>query len=177
MRFESIWTFGHTYLAGGVTPRIRDFGLFPGFSESELCRRLYVDAKIPETAPYVQFSKHGMSIFLSTPASYGCSEPDSTSHRQGISRDSRHHRSAAAPLSKYGLEQFSYRFILDVLPYLILILVVGRVHISRWFKHAIIVGVIINLVGALTFHRPPHPKMYGHFMTEEPLLNLISMMP
>ena len=110
-----------------------------------------------------------MSIFLSTPVFVWLFL---ARNRKGL------HRRAwiavaciAVPILFYqntGWEQFSYRFILDVLPYLVLILAASQLKLSRWFKGLIIAGVIINALGAATFQRSHSAKIYGHFMSEEP---------
>ncbi|MEE2785728.1 MAG: hypothetical protein VX589_00200, partial [Myxococcota bacterium] len=170
VRFESIWTFGHTYLAGGTIPRIRDFGLFHfDFLNRNLTAAFTLTPRLLDTAPYLQFSKHGMSIFLSTPALLWLLR--ASANHQLVKASIATTAVIAVPLILYqntGWEQFSYRFILDVLPYLFLILCLGGVRIGRWFKAAIVASVFINLIGASTFHRAPHPKMYGHFLAEEP---------
>ena len=68
VRFENPLEFGHTYLAGGTIPRIRDFGLFnPEFLGRNLWAAFTLTPSISDSAPYLHLNKHGMSIFLSMP--------------------------------------------------------------------------------------------------------------
>ena len=52
-----------------------------------------------------------------------------------------------------GYVQFGYRFALDVTPYLVMLLSVGKVPVNRWTKTLIILGILVNLVGAIVFKR------------------------
>ena len=170
IRFENALEFGHTYLAGGHIPRIRDFGLFhPHFLNRNLAAAFTLTPRLVDSAPYIQLTKHGMSIFLSTPALIWLF----------VARSDRKIRKLlwlvtgviSIPILFYqntGWEQFSYRFILDVLPYLALILAASQIKLNRWLKGAILAGVLINALGAATFQRAHTVKLYGHFMAEEP---------
>jgi len=167
-RFENPAEFGHTYLAGGTMPRIRDFGLMhPNFLGRNLHAALTLVPRFVEQAPYIQLSKHGMSLFLTTPALLLLFRPV---------RQSPLARSFAAtalvvavPIALYqntGWEQFGFRFSLDFMPYLLGCLALGGRSMNRWFKGLIIAGVLVNAIGAATFHRAG--KLYGHHMAEEP---------
>jgi len=52
-----------------------------------------------------------------------------------------------------GYVQFGYRFALDITPYLIMLLAVGRLPMNRWTKLLIIAGVLVNLAGAIALKR------------------------
>jgi hypothetical protein len=168
VRFESPTEFGHTFLAGGTLTRIRDYGLFHwNFLDRNLHAALTLVPRIGEEWPYLQLSKHGMSILLTTPAlallawprrshplarAFGCSA-----------------LVVVLPIAFYqntGWEQFGFRFLLDFLPYLIGCLALGGQPMTRWFRGLIIAGVLVNALGAATFHRAG--KLYSHHMAEEP---------
>ena len=51
-----------------------------------------------------------------------------------------------------GWVQFGYRFSLDYLVFLILLLAVGGRPLTRTFKALALVGFAINLFGAITFY-------------------------
>ena len=109
-----------------------------------------------------------MSLFLTTPVLDTCF---SHARRVGLGGLWMPVLIISIPLLMYqntGWEQFGYRFILDVLPYLILILVTSKLAVTKRFKTLILVGVIVNAIGAATFQRGYAGKLYGHFMTEEP---------
>ena len=170
VRFENPMEFGHTYLAGGTLARIRDYGLFhPDFLNRNLTAAFTLLPRLTDTAPYIQFSKHGMSIFLTTPALLWLFWPKTSSsiHRPLWIATA----CVGVPLLFYqntGWEQFSYRFILDILPYLALLLVAGARPMTRSFKTLIIIGILINGLGAATFQRAGMAPLYGHHMSEEP---------
>lgn len=167
-RFGSPTEFGHTYLAGGTMPRIRDFGLMHfNFLDRNLHAALTLVPQIIDKPPYIQLSKHGMSLFLSTPALLL------------LFRPVRQHPltkafvvtacAVALPIAFYqntGWEQFSFRFSLDFMPYLVGCLALGARPMTRWFKGLIIAGVLVNAVGAATFHRVG--GLYSHHLAEEP---------
>jgi hypothetical protein len=52
-----------------------------------------------------------------------------------------------------GWLQFGYRFSLDYLVLVILLLAVGGRPLTRTVKALIIAGIVINLFGAITFYR------------------------
>jgi hypothetical protein len=52
-----------------------------------------------------------------------------------------------------GWIQFGYRFALDYIVLLVLLLAVGGRPINHWTKALIVIGVLINLFGAVTFQR------------------------
>lgn len=167
-RFGDPAEFGHTFLAGGTLTRIRDFGLFHwNFLDRNLHAALTLVPTIQNDYPYIQLSKHGMSLLLSTPALALLAWP----HRShplarafGITA-----LIVAIPIAFYqntGWEQFSFRFSLDFMPYLIGCLALGARPLTRWFQGLIIAGVLVNAVGAATFHRAG--KLYDHHMAEEP---------
>jgi hypothetical protein len=170
VRFENPLEFGHTYLAGGTLARIRDYGLFhPDFLNRNLTAAFTLTPRLTDAAPFFQLSKHGMSIFLTTPALIWLFWPrrtDAALRPMWIAT-----ACIGVPLLFYqntGWEQFSYRFVLDVLPYLILLLIAGARPLTRSFKTLIIIGVLINALGAATFQRAGMGGLYGHHMSEEP---------
>ena len=110
-----------------------------------------------------------MSILLSTPALLWLLWPRRKTHLRGAIWLTV--IAITIPILLYqntGWEQFGYRFILDVLPYLVIALALGGRALTRPLKSLILVGVVVNVIGAATFQRAGTGKLYGHFMTEEP---------
>ncbi len=170
VRFENPLEFGHTYLAGGTLPRVRDFGLFhPEFINRNLTAAFTLMPRIRAEAPYVQLSQHGMSILLSTPALVYLLWPR------------RRHRLATqmlvvagvllVPILLYqntGWQQYGYRFALDFLPLLLCALALGGRPLTRTFKILVVAGVLVNAFGAVTWQRSAIKNLYVDFECEEP---------
>ncbi|MGK0358427.1 MAG: hypothetical protein ACI9U2_000714 [Bradymonadia bacterium] len=162
-RFENPLEFGHTYLAGGTLPRIRDYGLFdPHFITKNLKAAFTITPRIVSEAPYLKLTKHGMSLFWTTPALIWLFAPKRMSRLAwqmlGMIVV------LLVPLLLYqntGWEQFGYRFSLDFLPYVLCLLALGDRRLSKVFKTLVIVGVLVNAFGAVTFQRPAFTQFYG----------------
>lgn len=160
VRFESFTEFGHTYLAAGGLDRIQQYGLFNlHFLSKNLSALLTLLPRFQPDAPYVIISKHGMSLFLTTPAFFYLFLPE----ERKSDADKFWWRLlwvtvavTAIPGLLYqntGYAQFGYRFSLDYTPYLIVLLAVGRRPLSWLFKVLVLVGVAVNAFGAVTFKR------------------------
>jgi hypothetical protein len=204
VRFDKLTEFGHIYLAGGTIERIRDFGLFhPHFLTRNLTAAFTLMPRFVSEAPYVQFSKHGLSMLLTTPAIFlvlwprlrrhdvSCERAlaaDGPSSEQVSAACDCHSRRAAhtrlsralwitiaavaIPIFMYqntGWEQFGYRFALDFLPYLVVLLAIGGRRLTRTVKTLIVIGIVVNAFGAATFKRGGiAAKFYSDHIAEEP---------
>jgi hypothetical protein len=166
MRFDNPLEFGHTYLAGGNLQRIRDFGLFdPSFIGRNLSAMLTLLPRVSAEAPYLSISKHGMTVLLSSPALLLLLWRGSTTPIfwrsiivAGI---------LLVPILLYqntGWEQFSFRFLMDILPLLMVAIAAKHQALDRVTKSLIVVGVLINLFGAITFQQPGFTRLYGEFL-------------
>jgi hypothetical protein len=51
-----------------------------------------------------------------------------------------------------GFVQFGYRFSLDYMVFLVMLLAVGGRPMSRTFQALVVIGIAVNLFGALTFN-------------------------
>ena len=166
LRFDHPAEFGHTYLAGGNLQRIRDFGLFHGrFVLRNLSAMLTLVPQLDSQQWLMRFSKHGMSIFLSSPLLLFLlvKRPQAGRGRRLIAVSAL----MLCPLLLYqntGWEQFSYRFLLDLLPLISLYLMLTLTKLSHLMKAMIVIGVLINLFGALTFQRADWAGYYSDFL-------------
>ena len=160
-RFHSFTEFGHSYLALGTHQPVRQqvqieqFGLA---SFHYLQRNLAVMfALLPDVsarAPHLQISGHGMALWFTTPVLLLVVWPRD---KPAI------HRAlwitvalVAAPSLLYmnsGWVQFGYRFCLDYLVFLIMLLAIGGRPLGRVAKALIVFGIAVNLFGAYTFDR------------------------
>jgi hypothetical protein len=167
-RFERFSEFGHIYLAGGRMSRIRDYGLFhPYFISRNLHAMLTLTPRFSMNS--FQISKHGMSLFLTTPVFAWLFWPRT---RNALTRCAAWCTAVMlVPILLYqntGWAQFGFRFALDFTPYLVLLLAVGAVPISRTFKTLAVVGMLVNAFGAATFQRKIGEKIYAEFDCPEP---------
>ncbi|HEX7842198.1 MAG TPA: hypothetical protein VF469_32220 [Kofleriaceae bacterium] len=155
LRFGSPTEFGHSYLAVRQQAQIEQFGLA---SYHYLARNLAVAfTLLPELlprAPYVQISGHGLALWFTTPVLVLVLWPREKNPLHGtlwlcVA-------AVALPSLLYqnsGWVQFGYRFSLDYLVLLILLLAIGGRPFTRWTKALIVAGIAINLFGAITFDR------------------------
>jgi hypothetical protein len=154
-RFGSPSEFGHSYLDVRQQAQIEQHGLF---SYHYLSRNLAVAfTLLPELidrAPGFQISGHGLALWFTTPILLAVLWPKS---RPPI------HRAlwvtvacVAIPIFCYqnsGWYQFGYRFSLDYLPFLIVLIAVGGRKLGWISRGLIVAGIVINLFGAVTFGR------------------------
>jgi len=154
-RFGEPTEFGHSYLQVRQQAQIEAHGLF---SYHYLARNLAVAFTLlpdfPRQGPWVQISGHGLAIWFTTPALLLLLWPRETGSL---------HRAlwltvalVAVPTFFYqnsGWVQFGYRFSLDYLPFLVLLLAIGGRPFGWGTRALIVFGVVVNLFGAVTFDR------------------------
>ncbi len=154
-RFAAPTEFGHSYLEVRQQAQIEAHGLF---SYQYLARNLAVAftllPELPGRAPWIQVSGHGLAMWVTTPLLLLLLWPA----RRGPAHRALWLTVAAVALPTFfyqnsGWVQFGYRFSLDYLPFLVLLLAVGGRPLGRWARLLIVVGVVINLAGAWTFGR------------------------
>jgi hypothetical protein len=155
LRFGAPTEFGHTYLEVRQQSQIEQYGLA---SYHYLARNLAVAfTLLPELssrAPYLQISGHGLALWFTTPVLVLVLWPRDRGPL---------HRPlwlcvalVALPSLLYqnsGWVQFGYRFGLDYLVLLIMLLAIGGRPLTRAAKALIVAGIVINLFGAITFDR------------------------
>ncbi|MBI4509214.1 MAG: hypothetical protein HY698_06235 [Deltaproteobacteria bacterium] len=158
-RFGELAEFGHSYLAVRQRAQIERFGLFDlSYLSRNLSVALTLLPDFSRTPPFLSVSGHGMAIWITTPALLLLLWPR---HRGPL-----HHAlwTTVAMVAGWSLlyqnsgwVQFGYRFSLDYMVFLVMLLAVGARPLTRTVKGLILVGVLVNLFGAVTFHR------YGKF--------------
>ncbi|MGE5183779.1 MAG: hypothetical protein ACM31C_17030 [Acidobacteriota bacterium] len=155
VRFASPTEFGHRYLDVRQQVQIEQWGLA---SYHYLARNLTVAftllPELPGHSPWLQIGGHGLAIWVTTPVLVLLLWPR---ERPAL------HRTlwltvalVAAPSLLYmnsGWVQFGYRFSLDYLVFLVMLLAIGGRPLTRVAKGLIIAGVVVNLFGAYTFDR------------------------
>jgi hypothetical protein len=152
-RFGSPTEFGHSFLDVRQQAQIEQYGLF---SYHYLARNLAVAftllPELPQKGALFQISGHGLAMWVTTPVLLLLLWPRT---RPPI------HRAlwitvafVAIPIFFYqnsGWFQFGYRFSLDYLPFLVLLLAIGGRPLGWFARGLIVLGIAINLFGAITF--------------------------
>jgi hypothetical protein len=155
-RFHSVFEFGHSYLGGPAGNRIKEHGLFAYHYLWWNLSTLLLGLPKLFIHPYgfVGYDPNGMSMFLTTPVFVHLLYPRARPWMARILWV------AAVPAllvalfyQNSGYVQFGYRFLLDVIPYLIMLLAVGRLPMNRTTRVLIIIGILVNLYGAIIFKR------------------------
>ena len=152
-RFNNLFEFGHSFMAGPAGNRIKQNGLF-GFHYFEWnLRALLLRLPFVENAPYL-YNPDGMSILITTPVFARLFWPRAKPWLYPILW-----LTVVAgilpPLfyQNSGYVQFGYRFALDVTPYLFMLLAVGRTPMTRVTRALIVFAVLFNLAGAILYKR------------------------
>ncbi len=154
-RFGNPFEFGHSYLIGPAGERIKAHGLFAyHYLWWNLSTMLCGLPKLLDHFPFLAYDPNGMSIFITTPVLLWLLWP-----RQRPWLYPLLWATAVAGLlpglfyQNSGYVQFGYRFALDVMPYLIMLLACGGLVLNRRIKILILVSVAVNLAGAIAFKR------------------------
>ncbi|MET0284029.1 MAG: hypothetical protein ABW352_06150 [Polyangiales bacterium] len=154
-RFDDPFSFGHEYLQIRWRPRIETWGLF---NYHYLPKNLAVFTSslpwIEERAPFVKISLHGLALWFTTPALLWTLFPRHVDVRMvGLWL-------AVIPVALMDLAyqnsgwiQFGYRFALDYMPFLIVLLALGRRRFGPGFHALLVFAIAVNLFGAVTFDR------------------------
>ncbi|HEY5951123.1 MAG TPA: hypothetical protein VIV40_36780 [Kofleriaceae bacterium] len=155
VRFGSPTEFGHTYLEVRQAAQIEQWGLM---SYHYLARNLTVAfallPELPGREPWIQIGGHGLALWFTTPILLYLLWP----------RDKPElHRTlwitvafVALPSLLYqnsGWVQFGYRFSLDYMVFLIMLLAIGGRPLTRLARGLVLAGIAINLFGAWSFDR------------------------
>jgi hypothetical protein len=154
MRFGSPLEFGHSFLDVQQQQQVEVHGLVNyHYFARNLAVAFTLLPEFPGT-PWVRVSGHGLAMWVTTPALLLLLWPK---QRPPL------HRAlwltvalVAIPTFFYqnsGWVQFGYRFCLDYLPFLVLLLAVGGRRFGWGTRTLIILGIVINLFGAITFDR------------------------
>ena len=155
LRFEQFGEIGHKYLNIGWQDRIQRWGLVNyHFLSRNLPCALLLLPRIMAQYPFIKVSEHGMSMLVTTPAlGYTVAPAERSPLARGLWLSI---LTTALPSLLYqnsGFQQFGYRFSLDYIVFLVMLLAVGGRKFTWLFKVLVIFGVAVNLFGAITFDR------------------------
>jgi len=155
VRFGDPTEFGHRYLNIAWQERIAHFGLFNyHFLSRNLAAALVLLPRILARYPYVKISQHGMSLLVTTPAlAYTVAPAERSRLTVPLWLAT---LATALPTLLYqssGYIQVGYRYSLDYMVFLMMLLAVGNRPLSRLWKGLIIVSIPLNLFLAVIFDR------------------------
>lgn len=168
-RFGDPFEFGHRYLAVVQQADIERHGLFSlRYLARNATAAFALLPRLQTEPPFVSISGHGLAIWFTTPALlFLLRRP----------REERLHRplwvtvACVAPWTllyqNTGWFQFGYRFALDYMVFLLVLLALGRQRFDRGFRAVVVFGVVVNLFGAVTFGR-----MHGFYRPERARFSL-----
>ncbi len=154
-RFGDPFDFGHQYLMIRWRPRIEKWGLF---NYHYFAKNLAVFfASLPwlsQTTPYVRISLHGLAFWLTMPNLLPAFWPKKVDARM-VSLFVATALVALLDLAyqNSGWVQFGYRFSLDYMPALIVLLALSRRRFGWGFLVILLLAIAINTFGAITFDR------------------------
>src|SRR5262249_40973194 len=124
------------------------------YLERNLTGALTLLPEFVDRDPYVQISGHGLGLGFTTPVLLFLLSPrDKPALHRNLWITG-----AAATLPSPGYQhsgwaKFGYRFSLDYMVLLVMLIAIGGRPLGRVAKALIVVGIVINLFGALTFAR------------------------
>lgn len=154
-RFDNPFEFGHSLLKVRWTGRIEKWGLFNyHFLSRNLAAAFALLPWISGSKPYIQISNHGLALWFTTPVLFYILYPKvKNCFYIALCVTA---AAIAVPTLLYqntGWVQFGYRFALDYMPFLIILIAATRRRFGKLFFAAAVFGVAINLFGAVTFDR------------------------
>ena len=154
-RFRDPLEFGYHYLAVRQQSDIETYGLFSlHYLSRNLVAAFLLLPAVSAQAPYVRISGHGLALWITTPPLIllvACRPRQAFQVALWISAGS-----VAVWSLLYqntGWIQFGYRFGLDYVIFLLLILAVDSRPLTSIARGLIVIAVAINVFGAVTFGR------------------------
>jgi hypothetical protein len=157
LRFDDPLEFGHAYLDIRWQTRIQTFGMFsPHYLARNLEAMLWLVPQVSAAAPYLRWSIHGMGLLIGSPWLLLLARARQRfPQRAGLALAA---LAVAIPSLLYqntGQLQFAYRFALDFLPCLLVLLVLGGGARGRLFPALVLASAAVQLHGAWWFTRAP----------------------
>lgn len=154
-RFGDPFDFGHQYLMIYWHDRIAKWGLFSyHYFAKNLAVLLASMPWLTAAEPYVRISRHGLALWVTSPNLVPALWPKKVSALMVALFAS---TALVAILDlcyqNSGWVQFGYRFSLDYMPALIVLLALSRRRFGWGFVAVLVLAVAINAFGAITFNR------------------------
>ncbi|MET0389223.1 MAG: hypothetical protein ABW321_24840 [Polyangiales bacterium] len=154
-RFGDPFEVGYRYLRIRWSGRIEKWGLFNyHYFAKNLAVFLAALPWLSDTAPYVKVSRHGLALWVTTPAYLQVLWPKRV---DTLTRSLALAAGSVALLDlcyqNSGWIQFAYRFSLDYSVLLVALLALGQRRFGAGFYALLAVAIAVNTFGALTFDR------------------------
>ncbi len=168
IRWDNPLEFGHLYLLEGTRGPTRDHGLFNTiFLNNNLAAAVTNMPRLMLDAPFMLVTRHGLGLLASTPALFALfgkprrdalpSDDPAVIERKRLERSLFWTMLAVVlPGLVYqndGWQQFAYRFSMDFLPLLLGLFALRVQKLSRGVKVLIVLSILVQLFGAITFGR------------------------
>ena len=156
VRFDSVIEFGHKYLVGTRQEiAIEQWGLASyHYLGRNLAAAFTLLPEFGNSQSWLQINGNGLAMWVTTPLLLYVVWPrDKPPIHRALWLTT---ACVAAPSLLYmntGWIQFGYRFQLDYLVFLVMLIAIGGRRLGWLAKTLIILGVVINLFGAVTFDR------------------------
>lgn len=154
-RFDDPFEFGHQYLQIRWLQRIEEWGLFNyHFLSKNLAVFLASLPWISDQRPYVTISLHGLALWVTTPNLLWVLWPRRMDARMvGLAVSAAGIAVIDLCYQNSGWIQFGYRFALDYMPFLIVLLALGKRRFGPGFYLCMACAIAVNTFGAVTFDR------------------------
>jgi len=155
MRFDSPFEFGHRHLNVLWTSKFSKWGLFNyHFLARNLACMFTLLPWLSRVPPYITISNHGLALWVTTPVLLYLLWPRV---KGGLHTTLWITVLCVAALSLFyqntGWVQFGYRFSVDYMLFLVILLAVGGRRLTRLFWALVVAGILVNTFGAVTFGR------------------------
>jgi hypothetical protein len=156
-RFENPFEFGHTFLAGGTRPSIREHGLFSfWFLKNNLAAAVTNPPVIDTFSPFIHITRHGLSLLFTSPfLLYLLWQRNFPLYARNLAVAALFVALPSLFYQNTGWAQFGWRFALDFMPFLFAMLAVSSRQFTKGFLVLCIYAFLINALGAITFDRFP----------------------
>lgn len=168
-RFEDPFEFGHRYLQIRWTPRIEKWGLFNyHYFGKNLAVFVAALPWLTAAEPFVKISRHGLALWFTTPSLFAAFWPKKVDVLTIALW------AAVIPVAIWNLAyqnsgwvQFGYRFALDYLMLVIVLIALNGRRFGPGFWLLMAFAIAVNTFGAITFDR------MWEFYDEDPTQNII----
>jgi hypothetical protein len=155
-RFENAFEFGHTYLQIRWRDRIEKWGLF-NFHFFAKNLAVYVAALpwLSAIPPFIKISRHGLALWFTTPHLLLAPFPKRAVNATMVGLFVAVGAVAILNLcyQNSGWVQFGYRFALDYMAGLFVLLALGGRRFGVGFYALLVFAIAVNTFGAITFDR------------------------